>query len=65
MAADPKEGAEVNGGKTGWPPGLLQDDCRGLSQWLASRPDALRRVREACAEIEAARSVGDGEKKNG
>ena len=36
-----------NGGKTGWPPGLLQDDCRGLSKWFASKPDAKRRVREA------------------
>ncbi len=32
---------------TGWPPGLLQDDCAGLSKWLASKPDARRRVREA------------------
>lgn len=32
---------------TGWPPGLLQDDCAGLSRWLATRPDARRRVREA------------------
>jgi hypothetical protein len=40
------------GGKTGWPPGLLQDDCRGLSKWLASQPDARRRVREAVAALE-------------
>lgn len=47
------------GAATGWPPGLLQDDCRGLSAWLAARPDALRRVREACIEIEAQeRKVG-------
>ena len=39
-----------SGGKTGWPPGLLQDDCRGLSKWLASRPDARQRLREALAE---------------
>ena len=38
---------ENNGGKTGWPPGLLQDDCKGLSKWLANKPDAKRRVREA------------------
>ena len=31
---------------TGWPPGMLQDDSRGLSRWLASRPDARRIVRE-------------------
>ena len=32
---------------TGWPAGLLQDDCRKLSKWFASRPDAryqLRRI---------------------
>jgi hypothetical protein len=23
--------------KTGWPPGLLQDDSRALSKWLANR----------------------------
>lgn len=37
----------LNGGKTGWPPGLLQDDSRELSRWFASRVDArwtLRRV---------------------
>jgi len=22
---------------TGWPPGLLQDDDRGLSRWLSAR----------------------------
>jgi hypothetical protein len=26
-----------NGGKTGWPPGLLQDDNRRLSQWFSTR----------------------------
>ena len=39
-----------NGGKTGWPPGLLQDDCKGLSKGLANQPDAKRRVQEALAE---------------
>ncbi len=37
----------LNGGKTGWPPGLLQDDSRALFRWFASRMDArwvLRRV---------------------
>lgn len=42
--------AEQEGGKTGWPPGLLQDDSRALSKWFASRPDARRRVREALAD---------------
>jgi hypothetical protein len=43
---------QEQGGKTGWPPVLLQDDCRGLSKWLASQPDARRRVREAVAALE-------------
>lgn len=38
--------------RTGWPPGLLQDDDRGLSKWFASKPDARRLVRERCTEIE-------------
>lgn len=38
-------------GRTGWPPGLLQDDSRGLSRWFASKVDARRRVREAVASI--------------
>ena len=48
-----------NGGKTGWPPGLLQDDCKGLSKWLSNKPDAKRRVREAqnMAEQPAYRAV--------
>lgn len=37
--------------KTGWPPGMLQDDDRRLSQWLASRIDARAVVRRVCAEI--------------
>lgn len=31
--------------KTGWPPGLLQDDCRKLHRWFASRLDARHVVR--------------------
>ena len=50
---------ENNGGKTGWPPGLLQDDCKGLSKWLANKPDAKRRVREALAEQPAQPAVPD------
>lgn len=38
---------EKNGGKTGWPPGLLQDDSRGLSKWFATRPDALYTLRNS------------------
>ena len=37
---------EQNGGKTGWPPGLLQDDSRKLSKWFASRLDALYVLRK-------------------
>lgn len=37
---------------TGWPPGLLQDDSKGFSRWLAAKPDARVRVREVAAEIE-------------
>ena len=36
----------MQGGKTGWPPGLLQDDCRALSRWFESRLGAKRQVRE-------------------
>ena len=35
------------GGKTGWPAGMLQDDSRELSKALASKPDAKRHAREA------------------
>lgn len=38
--------------KTGWPPGLLQDDCKKLSRWFASRPDARFVVRQVAAEHE-------------
>lgn len=41
----------MNPEKTGWPPGLLQDDDKKLSQWLAGRPDARLKVREVVAEI--------------
>lgn len=40
---------------TGWPPGLLQDDSRKLSDWFASRIDAKHTVRKVCAEIERKR----------
>ncbi len=36
-----------NGGKTGWPPGLLQDDCRGLSRWFANRLGARQQLSPA------------------
>lgn len=31
--------------KTGWPPGLMQDDSSELSRWFASRLDARQVVR--------------------
>ena len=46
--------------KTGWPSGLMQDDCKKLSQWFASRLDARRMVREACAQIQAERAFAFG-----
>lgn len=39
---------------TGWPPGLLQDDCRGLSIWLSTRIDSRRHAREAGLAITSA-----------
>lgn len=37
--------------KIGWPPGMLQDDCRKLSIWLANRVDSRRHAREAAASL--------------
>ena len=37
--------------KTGWPPGLLQDDSIQLSQWLSNRGNAKQLVDEKVAEI--------------
>lgn len=33
--------------KTGWPPGMLQDDSREFSVWLASKPEARYLARNA------------------
>ena len=38
--------------RTGWPAGLLQDDDRKLSKWLASKPDAKHVVDMAQPEQE-------------
>ena len=38
------------GGKTGYPVGLLQDDDSRLSKWFASRPDARYIVRKNIQE---------------
>lgn len=43
--------AADNGGKTGSPPGMLQDDSRGLSRRLANSPHARQHVKEACKAI--------------
>lgn len=40
----------VNGGKTGAPPGLLQDDSRKLHKWFASRLDARHVIRKNFGE---------------
>jgi hypothetical protein len=42
-------GREAGGAgmKTGWPPGLLQDDCRALFRWFANRIDARWACRKA------------------
>ena len=56
MSAAPPQAAaqaENNGGKTGHPPGMLQDDSRKLTEWFAGKPDARLRVREAAAAIAA------------
>jgi hypothetical protein len=45
--------------KTGWPPGLLQDDSKPLSRWFASRIDARWTVRKVAAEIRALRRRKD------
>ena len=42
----------MQGGKTGWPPGLLQDDDKRLSKWFASKPDAREVVRRVAREHE-------------
>jgi hypothetical protein len=49
----PREGDSSNGGKTGSPPGLLQDDCRKLHRWFAGRVSARHDVRRAMEMIRA------------
>ena len=44
------------GGKTGYPAGLLQDDDSRLSKWFASRPDARYIVRKNIQERNNARN---------
>jgi len=42
--------AANNGGRTGWPPALLQDDNRKLSQWFSSRLGARYALKVAIKE---------------
>jgi hypothetical protein len=46
---------------TGWPPGLLQDDERKLSRWLASRPDALYQLRKNMTQDEINRMAREAD----
>jgi hypothetical protein len=41
----------MNGGKTGAPPGLLQDDSRKLHKWFASRLDARQVIRNNFGDL--------------
>lgn len=36
---------------TGWPAGMLQDDSRELSKWLAGRSGARQCARDAAATV--------------
>ena len=47
--------SHLDGGRTGWPAGLLQDDSKKLSQWFASRPGARYTVREVFRALTEAR----------
>lgn len=40
----------MNGGRTGWAPGLLQDDCRELARWFSTRLDARWLIDKAARE---------------
>jgi hypothetical protein len=55
-----KEPGFMNGGKTGWPPGLLQDDCSKLSKWLSNRMDAREVVRRNVAEQQLTDAITHG-----
>lgn len=43
--------AAIQDDRTGWPPGLLQDDDRGLSRALANTPHARRLAQQAALDI--------------
>lgn len=42
---------------TGFKGHLMQDICRGLAEWFASRVDARWVCRKVCAEIAARRAM--------
>lgn len=48
-----KEDAPEGQQRTGWPPGLLQDDSYQLAHALSSKPDARQHVRDVAAQIAA------------
>jgi hypothetical protein len=64
---DPPEMTQVMnyGGppRTGWPPGLLQDDDRKLSNWLASRGNARQLVDEVARDIKVTHGMRGGGKR--
>lgn len=49
--------ADQNGGKTGWPPGMLQDDSKQLSNWLSTHGCARALAQEAAEKIKARRNM--------
>ena len=51
MGAGQAAAAAPAGVTTGWPPGMLQDDSRGLSRALANTPGAVTLALEAAADI--------------
>lgn len=50
FASSGEEMSHVRSGRTGWPPGLLQDDSRELSRWFASRPESRYLVDQQAKE---------------
>lgn len=50
-----------NGGRTGSPPGMLQDDSRELSRALASKPDARMHARDAADQAGSLSAGGNSE----
>ena len=60
------EGVGVMVERTGWPPGLLQDDCRALSKWFAGRLGARRQIKDDLLDerLYNAIIVPDGEPNN-